>query len=165
MSDTDANRFFEEAEEYLYALATRLNFGLALGRWRHPKYGELVVRAVYGWTGALYVTLVFCASEAWLSLGQARLWWYLNDRFEPFEFKHIERRPPMAETIINQDADLGDEIAARLTWLGEQSSIEVAIGGIYGKALSTLMHAPEAHSDVRVALASEIPKGDEEEDE
>ncbi|MEK7545828.1 MAG: hypothetical protein AAB554_02000 [Patescibacteria group bacterium] len=163
--DTDADRFFTEAEAYLYKLANERGIGLALGRWKHPKYGLMRVRAIYGQAGATYFRLVFCATDAWLAIGQARLWWYVNDWFEPFEFKDIERRPPMAEAIINAGSDLESEIGARLRWLEGQHSIETAIGGIYGKALSGLAHIEDARNDVRVALASEIPKGDEEDAE
>lgn len=162
---SDADRFFTEAEAYFYKVARERNIGLALGTWKHPRHGTMLVRAIFGQVGRLYVTLVFCATDGWLKLGQARLWWFLNDQAEPFQFKHIERRAPMAETVINADSDLEDEIGTRLRWLEGQVSIESAVIGIYGKALANLSHAEEAENDVRVALASEIPKGDEEEPE
>lgn len=160
-NDSDADRFFKEAEAFFYRLASERGLGLALGRWNHPKYGALIVRAVFGQVGTLYVTLVFCATDAWLDIGQGRLWWYLNDQFDPFEFKHIAQRPPMAETIINGDSDLEDEIGTRLRWLETRASIEEAVWGVYGNALTVLSKAREAAADPENEPPADDPKKDE----
>ncbi|GEM_PF-2824399 len=158
--DTDPNRFYHEAETYMHALAVCRGLGLAQGRWDHPRFGQLKLLAVNGWIGRLYVVLIVCETDARWALGMARLWWYLNDWAEPFEFRHVVRTP-MAETVINADSGLDAEIGARIRWLEKQPSIEAAWTGMYGKALVSLTHAEEAQGDIRVALAEEIPKGDE----
>lgn len=160
--DTDPDRFYEAAETYLYRLATARNLGLAHGRWAHPRYGDLQVIALYGWLGRIYFTLVFCETAKRLALGQGRLWWYLSDAFEDFQFKHVVR-PPMAELAINDASDLDEAIGARLTWLEGLPSIDDALASLYAKGLVGATRTEEARDDVRVALAEEIPKGDEEE--
>lgn len=144
--DTDPDRFYQEAETYLHALATLRGLGLAQGRWTHPRYGSLKIIAVNGRVGALHVTLVVCETDARWELGMARLWWYMNDWAEPFQFKHVVR-PPMAEIIINRERPIGEEIGERLRWLEGLDSIEEAVGALYGKALSVLSKADEAAAD------------------
>jgi hypothetical protein len=159
--DTDPDRFSEAARTYLYRLATARNLGLAHGRWTHPRYGDLQVVALYGWLGRIYFTLIFCETPKRLALGQGRLWWYLSDASEDFQFKHVVR-PPMAEIAINDASDLDEEIDGRLRWLETRRSIEDALAGLYGKGLAGAALGDEARADVRAALAAELPKGDEE---
>lgn len=164
MSDrTDAADLYQRLESFLFGLAQAKNLGIGLGTWSDPRLGPLRFIAVFGWTGRIYVTMFACETDARWALGQARLRWYMNDGTEPFEFK-ILGRSPMAETAINDDSDLYEEIGARLRWLEAQPSIEAALVGLYAKALRAAAEPiQDAAADTRRALAEEVPNGDEEE--
>jgi len=159
--DMDPAGFYKRAERYLMTLAQERNLGLALGTYVHARLGPLRFIAVNGWIGQVYAILFVCETDARWMLGQARVWWYMNDWNEPFEFR-IMGRQPMAERGINAETDLDDEIGSRMRWLEGLTSIDQAIIGIYGKALSGLKEAEGAAADVHAALASDPPKDDEE---
>ena len=163
MSDhTDADRFYKEASDYFYALASGRNLGIALGRWSHPRFGEMRVIAVYGWLGQLYATLVCCATEAALANEQARLWWYFADQTEPFEFKHVESRRPMSQTTVRGMEALESTVEGNLIWL-KDLTVEEVVADQMERNVAPVAKADEARDDVRVALAEDLPKGDEEE--
>jgi hypothetical protein len=127
MSDTsESDRFFKRASEFYYALARKRNLGIALGRWDHPRFGAMRVIAVYGWVGRLYVTLACCATDAALANEQVRLWWYLADRTEHFELKHVATRRPMSQWTVRGTLAMGKEILKNLKWLEGLSSVEEA---------------------------------------
>src|SRR5690348_10870097 len=113
----DANRFFKEASDFFYELAPTYNLGIALGRWNHPRFGEMRVIAVFGWLGSLYVTLACCGTEASLANEQVRLWWWFADQTEHFEFKHVATRRPMSETTVRGAYEMSKEVLWNLTWL------------------------------------------------
>lgn len=163
MSDetTDAGRFFKEATEFYYELANTYNLGIGLGRWDHPRFGEMRVIAVYGWVGTLYVTLACCGTEAALANEQVRLLWYFADQTEHFEFRHVATRRPMSQTTTRGAYEMSKEVLWSLTWLGGKT-IDQVIADQFERNIAPGAKAAEATEDVRVALAEEIPKGDEE---
>jgi len=162
MSDeTDADRFFKEATEFYYELAHTYNFGIAIGRWDHPRLGALRVIAVYGWIGSLYVTLACCGTEASLANEQVNLWWYFADQTEPFELKHVATRRPMSQTTTRGVYEMSKEVLWSLTWLQERT-IDQVLADQFERNVAPVTKGPEATEDVRVALAEDIPNGDEE---
>lgn len=163
MSDeTDAGRFFKEATEFYYELANAYNFGIALGRWEHPRFGAMRVITVFGWLGTLYVTLVCCGTEAALANEQVRLWWYFADQSEPFEFRHVATRRPMSETTTRGVYEMSVQVLGNLTWLKDMT-IDQVLADQFERNVAPAAKAEEAAEDVRVALAEDVPKGDEEE--
>jgi len=161
MSDdeTDASRFFKRAEAFFHALARKRSLSLAQGWHQHPRFGAMRIIAVSGRVGALYVTLIFCATDGWLALEQARLWWHISAENEPFEFKHVEHRPRLAEHVVRGRFEAFKTTLLHLRWLENQGSVEEAVWGMYGKAFSNITKAAEALADPD----NELPTDDLEE--
>lgn len=136
--DSDAARFFKRAEAFFCALARKRNLGLAIGRWDHPRFGAMRILAVYGQFGRLYVTLVFCGTESWLKHEQARLWWYLSDQAEPFEFKHVATRRPMSASNVKGALAMGKAVLKELKWLEARESIDAVIADQFERNLGPL---------------------------
>lgn len=157
MSDdaSDAGRFFTRASAFYYPLARKRNLGIALGRWDHPRFGAMRVIAVNGWIGRLYVTLVCCATEGWLAQEQVRLWWYLSDQAEPFEFKHVAVRRPMAEFTVRGALSMGKTVLKELVWLERQTSLEATLAHLFERNISPISKLGEALADPDNELPTE----------
>ena len=155
MSDrTDADRFFKEASDYFYRIASGRNLGIALGRWAHPRFGEMRVIAVYGWIGSLYGTLVCCATDAALALEQVRLWWYLADQTEHFDFKHVETRRPMSQTTVRGREALESTVEGNLLWL-KDLTIDEVIADQFERNIAPVTKSGEAMADPDNELPSD----------
>jgi hypothetical protein len=157
MSDdeTDASRFYKRAEAFYLSLARKRNLGIALGRWEHPRFGPMRIIAVNGWIGRLYVTLVCAATDAALMHEQVRLWWYLSDQAEPFEFKHVAIRRPMAEWTTRGMLMMGKAALKELVWLERQTSLEATLAHLFERNISPIGKLGEALADPDNELPSE----------
>ncbi|HTK60456.1 MAG TPA: hypothetical protein VL283_04635 [Candidatus Baltobacteraceae bacterium] len=161
MSDrSDASRFSKRAEAFFYALARKRNLGIALGRWNHPRLGSLRVIAVNGWFGRLYVTLVCCAPDSWMERGQVRLWWYLSDQAEPFEFRHVAVRRPMSQTTTTGFLAMGKTVLGNLKWLEARSSVDEIIADQFERNIAPIGKLSDAIDDPDNELPTEgLPEG------
>lgn len=158
--DTDPARFFERAEGFFCALSRKRNLGIAIGRWEHPRRGPLRVIAVYGWIGALYVTLAVAAPAPWWERGQVSLWWYLSDRTEPFEFKHIggRLRAPVSQTTTVGFLSMAKKVLLDLRWLERQTSVEAVFADQFERNVAPIAKFREAGEDPDNELPTEGPE-------
>lgn len=155
--DTDGGRFFKKAEAFYCALARKRNLGIALGRWNHPRFGSMRIIAVNGWVGKLYVTLVCCATDAALENEQVRLWWYLSDQAEPFDFKHVATRRPMAEWTARGTLAMGKAVLKELVWLERQTSLEATLAHLFERNIAPIGKLGEALADPDNELPADDP--------
>lgn len=159
--DTDPDRFYKRSEGFFYALSRKRNLGIGLGRWDHPKHGNVRVIAVYGWIGQLFVTLTVFGPPSWWARGQVNLCWYVSDKSEPFEFKHIgtRLRAPVSRTTTAGFLAMAKKAIEDLRWLEAQPSADAVFADQLERNVAPISRMAEAAAD-----PDNEPSGDDPEE-
>ena len=157
MSDeaVDAPGFLQETEAFFEKLARERNLGTAKGVLQTRRHGTVNALVLFGWHGRLWLTLIFSATDAWLKLEQARLWWYFGDQAEPFDF---QKRPgrPMAERSVKEIDELKSAVRRGLDWIKDKSIDEV-VGGLLNDDVQMIGRLAEVIADPDNDLPTDIP--------
>lgn len=158
--DTDPDRFYRRSEGFFYALSRKRNLGIGLGRLDHPRHGPVRVIAVYGWLGQLYVTLTAFAPPSWWARGQVCLWWYLSDKAEPFEFKHVgtRLRAPVSRTTTAGFMAMARKVLGDMRWLEAQPSVDAVFADQFQRNIAPIARLAEAIADPDNELPTDDPE-------